>query len=146
MKRLLQKLGAMIAGFAVTALLYGTIGFWILHNVQTSTGGSPEAVLPLAFNIVLPTFLLLGSFLTGRLLRAFTRHPIIDGLFFAPGVWMAAFFLIMNRPDIVALSIFVIPPLVWIAVSWLGVGSGMIRRRKPDRATPTRPEEYASRP
>ena len=139
MKRIAKLAGFALLGFVVAAVIYWLLTFGALEALRSRSGRSPESYLGVAFLIMMPVALFLGSSLTGYLSRPHlrTRFGFIG---VTPGLYLALVFVTLNFAK--AASEFAIsmllPGLFWFLISWAGDGIGCFARSR--RGTGLRPE------
>lgn len=134
MKRYGKLFGCVGLGSVVAIAIYWLLVFGIIEPLRARSGRSPEAYLGVAYLILLPLALLVGSALTG-----FLSYPLIKtklGLIGAsPGVYLSFAFTVANftwGDHAYALSM-LLSGLIWFLVSWAGTGLGYSFRLRRNR-------------
>jgi hypothetical protein len=125
MKRFLKLAGSTMVGLAVAIGLYYPSATWVVETLSSRTGRSPESFLGIAFLIILPAALFIGSLITGSLSRPYTERTV-GLLLIAPGLYLAL--VVVPRCFIGTIPGFGVMMLVfgiiWTCVSWGGVAVG----------------------
>ena len=139
MKRIAKLAGFSFLGFVITSFLYWLLAFYWLETVRSRSGRSPESYLGVAFLIMMPFALLLGSILTGYLSRPHLK-TWYGRIGVAPGFYLSVVFVTLNfvwaeyRHAISMLE----PALLWFLVSWAGVGIGCFMKSRRNRRNAVR--------
>jgi hypothetical protein len=137
MKRIAKLAGFTLLGFVIAAVVYWLLAFGVLEAIRSRSGRSPESYLDVAFLVMMPVALFLGSSFTGYLGRPHlrTRFGLIG---VTPGLYLSLVFIIMNfamAESDFAISM-LLPGLLWFLISWAGVGLGcFVRSRKNGNRT-----------
>ena len=145
MKRI-AKLACFALFGSMAAMVINGVLLAILGTIRSRSGGSPESYLPVAFSVVLPAALFLGSVLTGYLSRPHLRTWLgLVGV--SPGLYPALFMIAVNvvmqyivkdasvppAENLVLLGVF----LSWFLSSWAGVWLGFqVRSRRNEKQQP----------
>lgn len=138
MKRIAKLVCFALFGSMGAVVINGVL-LAIMETIRSRSGGSPESYLPVAFSVVLPAALFLGSLLTGYLSRPHLRTWLgLVGV--SPGLYPALFMITVNivmqyivkdasaRPadNMILLGVF----LSWFLSSWAGVWLGCFVRAR----------------
>ncbi|MCC6487809.1 MAG: hypothetical protein IT364_09945 [Candidatus Hydrogenedentes bacterium] len=114
-----------MVGAFIAAAIYFVLAFGALGALQSRSGRSPESYLGIAFLILLPSALLIGSAVTG-----FLSYPHVQTklgfLGVTPGLYMSLCILfsnvVMAGPEFAVGML--LPALLWTLLSLAGVGLG----------------------
>lgn len=133
LKRYGKLFGCLVLGVVVTPIIYWILVFVIVEPMRARSGRAPEAYIGLAYLVLAPIAVFLGSALTG-----FVSYPDVRTklgfLGTAPGLYfvlvsLCSTFTYGNRDFAVSM---LLPEAVWLAVSWTGnaMGYSFRARRK----------------
>src|SRR5512141_2964380 len=90
-----RVIATVLAGLAVSLLLYYASIWAIVSPLQKSSGREPEAYMGLVFVIIMPACLLVGSTLSGYYLRDTTKkHSAQSVIVSSPGLYYGILTLI----------------------------------------------------
>jgi hypothetical protein len=117
--------GFVVLGLVVTYIVYFLINFWILADSPWGPKGA-EGTLWVAFLIVLPFSLLLGSILTGFLSYS-TLNTRWGLLGIAPGLYLAGITIVLSLFSTIVVDMLILG-LFFYLVSLAGVGLGYFLR------------------
>lgn len=145
MKRIAKLACFVLLGFMVAAVIYSLLVFGVLEPIRSGSGRSPEAYLGMAFQVMMPVALFLGSSLTGYLsgphLRTWFGLIVVS-----PGLYPSLFMITVNvvmvymvkdtslsfTHGMFLLGVF----LSWFLSSWAGVWLGcFVRSRRNGNRT-----------
>jgi hypothetical protein len=131
MKQFLKLAGFVLVGLAAAIVLYWPSANWVVEALCSRSGRSPESYLGLAFLIILPISLFLGSLITGYLASQYVKGTV-GLIWIAPGLyWTLA---VVPRCFVGTIPGFGVTMLffgiVWTCVSWGGVAVGRRIRMK----------------
>ena len=92
MKRMARLAGFSLLGSVVAGVIYWLLAFGVLEAIRSRSGHSPESYLGVAFLVMMPVALFLGSGLTGYLSRPHlrTRFGLVS---VTPGLYLSLVFL-----------------------------------------------------
>lgn len=143
MKRI-AKLACFVLVGSMAAIVINGVLLAIVQTIRSRSGGSPESYLPVAFSVVLPVALFLGSVLTGYLSCPHLRTRLgLVGV--SPGFYPALFMITVNvvmqfvvrdssvppAYNLVLLGVF----LSWFLSSWGGAWLGFLARSRRNEKT-----------
>ena len=131
MNKYLKLAAFVVLGLAVSLVVYYLLVFGILEILRSRSGRSPESYLWVAFLVMLPFALLLGSILTGYLSspemnKSWRLIGITPGLYLAIGITIQNFIIAEFQFAVSML----LAGLFWFLVSLSGVGLGHLLRSR----------------
>jgi predicted branched-subunit amino acid permease len=107
-----------------------TLGMFLLDHLQHKGGGEPESYLGIAFMIILPICLIIGSLVAGYLSQPYIRNAYLF-ILLCPGLY-AAIYVVGNSGGTIEgfLESMLLCSVVWILTSVVGVYLGKYLRAK----------------
>jgi hypothetical protein len=139
MKRIAKLACFVLLGSMVAAVIYWLLVFGVLEPIRSRSGRSPEAYLGVAFQVMMPVALFLGSNLTGYLSRPHLR-TWFGLIVVSPGLYPSLFMITVNLVMVYivedtalsfAHSMFLLGVfLSWFLSSWAGVWLGCFVRSR----------------
>jgi hypothetical protein len=145
MKRIAKLACFALLGSIVAAVIYWLLAFGVLEPIRSRSGRSPESYLGVAFSVMMPVALFLGSSLTGYLSRPHLRTWFgLIGV--SPGLYPSLFMITVNvvmvyivkdtslsfTHSMILIGVF----LSWFLSSWAGVWLGcFVRSRRNGNRT-----------
>ena len=130
MKKFATCFGFAVVGFIIAFGLYMTLGIFLLKYLQHRSGGSPESYLGIAFMLVLPVCLAIGSFASGYLCQPHIRRSYLF-IALCPGLYAVIFVIATTGRTIEGFfESMLLCGVVWIFSSLVGVYAGKYLRGK----------------
>jgi len=114
MKRIAKLACFVLLGSMVAAVIYWLLAFGVLEAIRSRFGRSPEAYLGVAFQVMMPVALFLGSSLTGYLSRPHLR-TWFGLIVVSPGLYPSLFMITVN-----VVMVYIVTLLSKLAESRLG--------------------------
>lgn len=142
MKSFFICLAYTIVGFIISYGLYMISAVFIFGPLQEQHDDSPESFIGLAFMLILPICLAIGSFVIGYFCQPYIKKSFYY-LLLCPGIYSAICVIAMSGGTIPGYFQFVlISSAIWIIASVLAVYIGKFFRTKKSLTTKlTRPAE-----
>ena len=137
MRRLGICFAFTVLGSVIAFGLYGTVGTFLLNYLQHRGGGSPESYLGIAFMMVLPICLVIGSLVAGYFSQPYIRNPYFF-ILLCPGLYAAIYVIGTSGGTIEGfLEFMLLCSAAWILSSIVGVYFGKYLRTKRIKALTT---------
>ena len=119
-----------VLGSVIAFGLYMTLGMFLLDYLQLQGGGSAESYMGIAFIVVLPVCLIVGSFISGYFCQPYIHNPYLF-ILLCPGLYAAIYVIASSGGTIEGfLEFMLLCSAVWIFSSLIGVYSGKYLRTK----------------
>jgi hypothetical protein len=128
MPRHLKLIGFVILGLIVSIILFFVQVYAILEPIRAASGHSPESYLGIAYEVMLPLSLLIGSGLTGFFSSKHIK-TILVFLLITPGLYFSLTLLIITlihaKTTLPWFTEWLLQlEILWFFVSWAGIGIG----------------------
>ena len=138
---MIKKISYIIMGGVISIALYFGSVFIIIIPIQKASGHSPESFLGIAFLIVMPTCVFIGSAISGYLIQPIIGdRSLLKYLLMSPGIYMGLLSVLPTiyqagslLPDFVAFSI--VSTVVWGGISIAGTRLGLYMKDKKANQT-----------
>jgi hypothetical protein len=138
---MIKKISYVILSGVISIALYLGSVFIVVVPIQRASGHSPESFLGLAFLIVIPACVVIGSAISGYLIQPIIGdRSLLKYLLISPGIYMGLLSVLPTLyqagsllPDFVAFSI--MSTVVWGGISIAGTRLGLYLKDR--KAIPT---------
>ena len=137
----IKIIAAVLAGLAVSLLLYYASIWAIVTPLQKSSGREPEAYMGLVFVIIMPACLLIGSVLSGYYLRDTTNKQSVQSVILrSPGLYYGVFTLIpilLQAGSLLGSFVIFMVVASFVGIGFSAVGTvlgGVLKMRKSNQA------------
>jgi hypothetical protein len=128
---MMKKFSYVLLGGIISVALYFFVVFVLVAPIQRATGHSAESFLGLAFLIVMPVSLIVGSAVTGYLIQPIIGERSLQKyIYINPGVYLGLLTIFFNFRQLFAE--FFLLSVVWGFISAPGLRLGLRLRDKRD--------------
>jgi hypothetical protein len=131
---MIKKIAYVILGGVIGVALYFGSVFILIVPIQKASGHSAESFLGLAFLIVMPACLFVGSAISGYLIQpTLGERSLLRYLLISPGIYTGLITILFQDGTLIA--DFVVLSMVWGSISVAGTRLGLYLKDKKDKIT-----------